>query len=68
MTTEDRIPRELRERMDALTVGYNDHERLKFNRGVIVTLEYFVEELGRLMTSMNNAKPNLLDGPQTVRR
>ena len=54
--------------MDALTVGYNDHERLKFNRGVIVTLEYFAEELGRLLTSMNNAKPNLLDGPTTVRR
>ena len=68
MTTEDRIPRELRERMDALTVGYNDHERIIFNQGVIVTIEYFAGELGRLMTSMNNAKPNLLDGPQTVRR
>ena len=68
MTMEDRIPQELRERMDALTGGLNAHERIAFNHGVIVTMEYFAGELGRLMTSMNNAKPNLLDGPQTVRR
>jgi len=68
MTTEDRIPRELRERMAPMTTAYNAHERIIFNRGVIVAMEYFAGELGRLMTAMNNAKPNLLDGPQTVRR
>ena len=68
MTTEDRIPQELRERMASMTSGYTAQERIIFNQGVIVTIEYFAGELGRLMTSMNNAKPNLLDGPQTVRR
>ena len=68
MTTEDRIPRELRERMSLAVSACNAHERIMFNRGVILTLEYFVEELGRLTTSLKNAKPNLLDGPQTVRK
>ena len=54
--------------MASMTSGYTAQERIAFNRGVIVTMEYFAGELGRLMTSMNNAKPNLLDGPQTVRR
>lgn len=68
MTIEDRIPKELRERMAPIVAACNVHERVMFNRGVIVTLEYFAEELGRLLTSMNNAKPGLLDGPTTVRR
>ena len=68
MTMEDRIPQELRERMNLAVSTCNAHERIMFNRGVILTMEYFSEELGRLLTAMNNAKPNLLDGPQTVRR
>ena len=68
MTMEDRIPQELRERMNLAVSACNAHERIMFNRGVILTMEFFSEELGRLMTSLNNAKPNLLDGPTTVRR
>lgn len=67
MTTEDRVPRELRERMAPVTTAYNAHERIVFNRGVIVAMEYFAGELGRLMTAMNNAKPRLTETPRTVR-
>ena len=68
MTTEDRIPQELRERMAPMTSGYTAQERIIFNQGVIVAMGYFAEELARLLTALNNAKPNLLDGPTTVRR
>ena len=67
MTTEDRIPQELRERMSLAVSACNAHERIMFNRGVILTLEYFVEELGRLATSLKNAKPRLTETPRTVR-
>ena len=67
MTTEDRVPQELRERMGLAVSACNAHERIMFNRGVILALEYFAGELGRLMTAMNNAKPRLTETPRTVR-
>jgi len=68
MTTEDRVPRELRERMTTMTIAYSDRERIAFYRGVILTMEYFAGELQTLMTATNNAKPRLTEMPQTVRR
>ncbi len=68
MTTEDRVPRELRERMNGASIDLDDFQRVIFYRGVILTLEYFAGELGRLQAAMNNAKPRLTESPQTVRR
>ena len=70
MTTEDRIPRELRERMNsvAASIELDDLQRVILYRGVNLALDYLAEETMSLATAMKNAKPRLLDGPQTVRR
>jgi len=67
MTTEDRVPRELRERMAPIAASLSDYDRVIFYRGVNLTLEYLAGELGSLMTAMKNAKPRLTDGMRTVR-
>lgn len=67
MNIEDRVPRELRERMAPIAAKLSDEKRVIFYQGVILTMEYFAGELGSLLTAMNNAKPRLTDGPRTVR-
>lgn len=68
MTTEDRIPRELRERMAPIAASLSDDKRVIFYQGIILAMEYFAGELGSLMTALDNAKPHLTEMPRTVRR
>ena len=68
MTTEDRIPRELRERMELIASSYGVEERIIFNRGVILAIDYCGKELRSLTAALSNAKPRLTETPQTVRR
>lgn len=68
MTTEDRVPRELRERMDAEARGMTDHERVIFYSGIALTLQYVRSELHDLATALTNSKPRLIERPPTVRR